>query len=117
MPIETTAEIENQTYGTQLIAQEPPSNQMVTHTHVFPVTTSDQGKNLNVPARYLDDQKQKSDEPIGKLKRKRPGKKSVITMKINQMNKVIEGHGCKTKLKFLYGKLLEDQSEVTDLHQ
>ena len=53
MPIETTAEIENQTYGTQIIAQEPPSNQMVTHTYVFPVTTSDQGKNLNVPARYL----------------------------------------------------------------
>ena len=71
----------------------------------------------NVPARYLDDQKQKSDEPIGKLRRKRPGKKFVITMKINQMNNLIEGYGCKTKLKFLYGKLLEDQSEVTDLHQ
>ena len=38
-------------------------------------------------------------------------------MKINQMNNLIEGYGCKTKLKFLYGKLLEDQSEVTDLHQ
>ena len=46
MSIETTAEIENQSYGIQLIAQEPPSNQMATHTHVFPVTTSDQGKNL-----------------------------------------------------------------------
>ena len=38
-------------------------------------------------------------------------------MKINQINKLIEEHGSRTKLKFLYGKLLEAQSEVTDLHE
>ena len=37
-------------------------------------------------------------------------------MKINQINKLIEEHGSRTKLKFLYGKLLEARSEVTDLH-
>ena len=38
-------------------------------------------------------------------------------MKINQMNKLIEEHGSRTKLNFLHGKLLEAQSEVTDLHE
>ena len=31
--IETPAEIENRTYGSQLIAQEPPSNQLVTQRY------------------------------------------------------------------------------------
>ena len=61
--------------------------------------------------------KNKNDEAIDKLKRKRSGKKSIIAMKINQINKLIEEHGSRTKLKFLYGKLLEAQSEVTDLHE
>ena len=74
-------------------------------------------ENLNVPARYLDDQKQKNDEAISKLKRKRSGKKSIITMKINEINKLIEEHGSKTKLKFLHGKLFEAQIEVTNLHE
>ena len=112
MSMETPAEIENQTYRSQLIAQEPPSNQLVTQRYNLRSR-----ENLNVPARYLDDQKQKSDEAIGKLKRKRSGKKSIITMKINQINKLIEEHGSRTKLKFLHGKLLEAQSEVTDLHE
>ena len=74
-------------------------------------------ENLNVPARYLDDQKQKNDEANGKLKRKKSGKKSIITMQMNQINKLIKEHGSRTKLKFLHGKLLEAQSEVTDLHE
>ena len=110
--METPAEIENQTYGSQLIAQEPPSNQLVTQRYNLRSR-----ENFNVPARYLDDQKQKNDEGIGKLKRKRSGKKSIITMKINQINKLIEEHGSRTKPKFLQGKLLEAQSEVTDLHE
>ena len=109
--IETPADIENRTYGSQLIAQEPPSNQLVTQRY-----NPRSRESLNVPARYLDNQKQKNDEPIGKLKRKRSGKKSVITIKINQMNKLIEEHSSRTKLKFLHGKLLEAQSEVTDSH-
>ena len=32
------------------------------------------------------------------------------------MNKFIEEHGSRTRLKFLHGKLLEAQSEVTDSH-
>ena len=40
-------------------------------------------KNLNVQARYLDDQKQKNYEAIGKPKRKRSAKKSIITMNIS----------------------------------
>ena len=61
--------------------------------------------------------KNKNDEAIGNLKRKRSGKKSFITMKINQINKLIEEHGSRTKLKLLHGTLLEAQSEVTDLHE
>ena len=38
-------------------------------------------------------------------------------MKINQVNKLIEEHGSKTKLKFLHGKLLKAQTEITDLHE
>ena len=74
-------------------------------------------KNLNVPTRYLDDQKQKNDEAIGKTKRKRSGKKSIITMKISQMNKLIEEHDSRTKLKFFHGNLLESQNEITDLDE
>ena len=59
--------------------------------------------------------KLKNGEAVGKLKRKRSGKKSIITVKINQTNKFIEENGSRTKLKFLHGKLLEAQSEVTDL--
>ena len=73
-------------------------------------------ENLNAPARYQEDQR-KNEELISKLKRKRSGKKSIITMKINQMNKLIEERGSRTKLKFLHGKLLEAQSESTDLHE
>ena len=112
MSMETPAEIEDQIYGNQLIAQEPPSNQLVTQK-----CNLKSRENLHVPARYLDDRKQKNDEAIGNLKRKRSGKKSIITMKINQINKLIEEHGSRTKLKFLHGKLLEAQSEVTDLHE
>ena len=112
MSMETPAETENQTYVSQLIAQEPPSNQMVTQRY----NLRSRG-NLNVPARYLDDQKQKNYEAIGKIKRKTSGKKSVIIMKINQMNKLIEVHGSPTKLKFLHGKLFQAQSEVRDLHE
>ena len=112
MSMESPAEIENQIHGSQQIAQEPHSNQLVTQRYNFRSR-----ENLNVPARYRDDQKQKNDEAIDKLKRKRSGKKSIITMKINQINKLIEEHGSRTKLKFLHGKLLEAQSEVTDLHE
>ena len=112
MSMESPAEIENQIHGSQQIAQEPPSNQLVTQRYNLRSR-----ENRNVPARYLDDQKHKNDEAIDKLKRKRSGKKSIITMKINQINKLIEEHGSRTKLKFLYGKLLEAQSEVTDLHE
>ena len=112
MSMESPAEIENQIHGIQQTAQEPPSNQLVTQRYNLRSR-----ENLNVPARYLDDQKQKNDEAIDKLKRKRSGMKSIITMKINQINKLIEEHGSRTKLKFLYGKLLEAQSEVTDLHE
>ena len=38
-------------------------------------------------------------------------------MKINQINKLTGEHGRRAKLKFLHGKLLEAQSEVTDLHE
>ena len=62
MSMETPAETENQIYGSQLIAQGPPSNQLVTQGYNLRSR-----ENLNVPARYLDDQKQKSDEAIGKL--------------------------------------------------
>ena len=41
----------------------------------------------------------------------------MIPMKTNQINKLTEEHGSRTKLKFLHGKLLEAQSEVTDLHE
>ena len=112
MSMESPAEIENQIHGSQQIAQEPPSNQLVTQRYNLRSR-----ENLNVPARYLDDQKQTNDEATVNLKRKRSGKKSIITMKINQINKLIEEHGSRTKLKFLYGKLLEAQGEVTDLHE
>ena len=69
----TPAEIENQTYGSQLIAQEPSNNQLVTQRYNL--------RSRENLARCLDDQKQKNDEAIGKLKRKRSGKKSIITMK------------------------------------
>ena len=112
MSMEIPTKIENQIHGSQQIAQEPPSNRLVTQRYNLR-----SWENLNVPARYLDDQKQKNDETIDKLKRKRSGKKSIITLKINQINKLIEEHGSRTELKFLYGKLLEAQSEVTDLHE
>ena len=83
--VETPAETENQTYASQLIAQEPPSNQMVTQRY----NLRSRG-NRNVPARYLDDQKQKNYEAIGKLKRKTSGKKSVIIMKINQITSLLK---------------------------
>ena len=84
--METPADIENYTYGSQLIAQEPPSNQQVTQRYNLRWE-----ENLNVLAKYLDDQKHKNDKAIGKLKRKRAGKKSIITMKINQIN-IFEEH-------------------------
>ena len=111
MSMETPAEIENHTYG-QLIAQEPLSNQLAIHRY-----NHRSRENLNGPVRYPGHQKQKNNEAIGKLKRKRSGKKSIITMKINQMNKLKEEHGSRTKWKFLHGKLLEAQSEVTGLHE
>ena len=78
IPMETPVEIEKQTYRNQLIAQEPPSNHLITQRYNFRSR-----ENLNVPARYLDDQKQKNDEAIGKLKRKISGKKSINTIKID----------------------------------
>ena len=110
--METQAEIENQTYGSHEIAQELPSNQLATQRYNLRSM-----ENLNVPARYLDDQKQKNDEAVSKLKRKRSCKKSIITMKISEINKLIEEHGSKTKLKFLHGRLFEAQIEVTNLHE
>ena len=112
MSMETPGEIKSQAYGSQVIAQESPSNQLVTQRHNLRSR-----ENLNVPARYLDDQKQKNGEAIGKLKRKRSGKKSVITMKIDYMNRLIEEHCSRAKLTFSHGKVLEAQSEVTDLHE
>ena len=52
MSMETPAEIEDQIYGNQLIAQEPPSNQLVTQK-----CNLKSRENLHVPARYLDDRK------------------------------------------------------------
>ena len=54
---------------------------------------------------------------IDKLKKKRSGKKSIITMKFNQVNKFIKERGSRSKLKSLRRKLLEAQCEVTDLHE
>ena len=47
MSVETPVEIENQTYGCQLIAQKPPSNQLVTQR--FNLRSRE---HLYVPARY-----------------------------------------------------------------
>ena len=44
--------IKNQTYGSKIIAQESPSNQLVTQRY-----NVRSRENLNVPARYIDDQK------------------------------------------------------------
>ena len=92
--METPPETENQTYrsqltsqptfGSKLIAQEPPSNQLVTQRYNLRSR-----EDLNVPASCLDNQKQKNNEAIGKLKKRVSGEKSIITMKINQMNKLI----------------------------
>ena len=82
MSRETPAETENQTYGSQLVAQETPSNQLVKQKYNLRSR-----ENLHVPPRYLCDQKQDNDEAIGKLKRKRSDKKSIITTRINQVNK------------------------------
>ena len=109
--METPAEIENQTYGSQLIADEPSSNQLVTQRYNL---------SENLTMFQLDTyiiKKQKNDEAISKLKRRGSGKKSVITMKINQINEPAEEHGNRTKLKFLHGKLLEGKSGVTDLQK
>ena len=50
MLMETSSEFENQTYGSQLIAQEIPSNHLVTLRYNLRSR-----ENLNVPARYLED--------------------------------------------------------------
>ena len=44
--------IKNQTYGSKIIAPESPSNQLVTQRY-----NVRSRENLNVPARYIDDQK------------------------------------------------------------
>ena len=44
--------IKNQTYESKTIAQESPSNQLVTQRY-----NVRSRENLNVPARYIDDQK------------------------------------------------------------
>lgn len=38
-------------------------------------------------------------------------------MKISQMNKHIEEHDSRTKLKFFHGNLFESQNEITDLDE
>ena len=38
-------------------------------------------------------------------------------MKINQLNKLIGKRDSSTKLKFLHGKILKAQNEVTDFYE
>ena len=92
--------------------QDSPSDQLVVERHNLRSR-----ENFYVPARYLDDQKQKNDESIGKLKIERSGKKSSITIKINQLNKLIEERGSRTKLKFLMESCWKLESIITDLHE
>ena len=54
---------------------------------------------------------------IQTLRRKRAGKKGLITKKIQQINVLITERGSRAKIKFLQETLLQTKSEVLDIHE
>ena len=54
---------------------------------------------------------------IQTLRRKRAGKKGLITKKIQQINVLITERGSRTKIKFLQETLLQTKSEVLDINE
>ena len=74
-------------------------------------------ENIDAPLRFQEDKRYSKNDRIERLKRQRSGKKSLITTKIKQIYGIIEGHGSRTKLKFLHEKLIEAQKDMLDLHE
>jgi len=74
-------------------------------------------ENINAPLRFQEDKRYSKNDRIERLKRQRSGNKSLSTTKIKQIYGIIEGHGSRTKLKFLHEKLIEAQKDMLDLHE
>ena len=61
-------------------------------------------------------QQQRVKDKVKTLKRKRAGKKGLITKKILQIKQLIEERGSRTKLKFLHESLIMVKREAENLH-
>ena len=64
----------------------------------------------------LQIQQQRVEDKVKTLKRKRAGKKGLITKKILQIKQLIEERGSRTKLKFLHESLIMVKREAENLH-
>ena len=72
---------------------------------------------LQAPSRYASQeqlQNQASVTKIKLLKRKRAGKKGLITKKINQIKKLINERRSRTKIQFLHASLMDCKRETTE---
>lgn len=58
-----------------------------------------------------------SVQSLSHVKRRRGGKKGVITRKINEINKLIAERGSRTKIRYLRETLKPNLSEAIALHE
>ena len=73
---------------------------------------------IRQPKRYASqDQEQTNTDIIKTLRRKRAGKKGLITKKIQQIKALITERGSRTKIKFLQEIILQAKSQVLDIHE
>ena len=75
---------------------------------------------LQPPSRYASQEQLQNQANVTKiklLKRKRAGKKGLITKKINQIKTLIDERGSRTKIQFLHARLMDCERETTDIHE
>ena len=75
---------------------------------------------LQPPSRYASQEQLQNQANVTKiklLKRKRAGKKGLITKKINQIKTLIDERGSRTKIQFLHARLMDCKRETTDIHE
>ena len=75
---------------------------------------------LQPPSRYASQEQLQNQANVTKiklLKRKRAGKKGLITKKINQIKTLIDQRGSRTKIQFLHASFMDWKQETTDIHE
>ena len=75
---------------------------------------------LQPPSRYASEEQLQNQANVTKiklLKRKRAGKKGLITKKISQIKTLINERGSRTKIQFLNANLMDCKRETTDIHE